>query len=49
MGCHTSLHPKHDEPYLKDLLDKGVVEYIDEILIYPKNQEIHDELVKEVL
>jgi hypothetical protein len=34
---------------LKDLLDKGVVVYIDEILIYPNNEEIHDELVKEVL
>jgi hypothetical protein len=34
---------------LKDLLDKGVVVYINNILIYVKNEEIQDELVKEVL
>jgi hypothetical protein len=34
---------------LEDLLDKGVIVYIDDILIYAKNEEIHDELVKEVL
>jgi hypothetical protein len=34
---------------LKDLLDKRVGVYIHDILIYAKNEEIHDELVKEVL
>jgi hypothetical protein len=34
---------------LKDLLDNGVIVYIDDILIYAKNEEIHDELVKEML
>jgi hypothetical protein len=34
---------------LMDLLGKGVVVHIDEILIYTKNEEIHDELVKIVL
>jgi hypothetical protein len=34
---------------LKDHLDPGVVVYIDNILIYAKNEEIYDELVKEVL
>jgi hypothetical protein len=34
---------------LKDLLDKRVVVYIDDILIYAKNEEIHDKLLKEVL
>jgi hypothetical protein len=33
----------------KDLLVNGVVVYIDDILIYTKNEEIHDKLVKEVL
>jgi hypothetical protein len=34
---------------LKDLLDKGVIVYIDDILIYANNEEIHDEIVKQVL
>jgi hypothetical protein len=34
---------------LKDLEDKGLVIYIDNILIYTKNEEIYDELLKEVL
>jgi hypothetical protein len=34
---------------LKDLLDKGVIVYIDDILIDAKNEEIYDKLVKEVL
>jgi hypothetical protein len=34
---------------LKDLLDTRVVVYIDNILIYIKKEEIHDNLVKEVL
>jgi hypothetical protein len=34
---------------LMDLFDKGVVVYIDDILIYAKNEDIDDELVKEVL
>jgi hypothetical protein len=33
----------------KDYLDKGVIVYIDDILIYGQNKEIHEELVKEVL
>jgi hypothetical protein len=34
---------------LKDLEDKGLVIYIDNILIYTKNEEIYDELLNEVL
>jgi hypothetical protein len=34
---------------LKDLLDEGVVVYIDNVLIYAKKEEKHDLLVKEVL
>jgi hypothetical protein len=34
---------------LKDLLDEGVVVYIDDVLIYAKTEEKHDLLVKEVL
>jgi uncharacterized membrane protein len=34
---------------LQNLLDTGVVVYIDNILIYAKNEEIYNELVKEVL
>jgi hypothetical protein len=34
---------------LKDFLDNGVIEYIDDIRIYTKNEDIHDKLVKEVL
>jgi hypothetical protein len=34
---------------LKDLLDKGVVVYIDDILIYAKNTEQYDKLLEEVL
>jgi hypothetical protein len=33
----------------KYLLDKGVVLFIDDILIYTKNENIYDEFVKEVL
>jgi predicted transcriptional regulator len=34
---------------LNDLLDKGVVIYIDDMLIYAKNTEQDDKLVEEVL
>jgi hypothetical protein len=34
---------------LKDLLDEGVVLYIDNVLMYAKTEEKHDLLVKEVL
>jgi hypothetical protein len=34
---------------LKVFLDKAIVVYINEILMYLKNKEIHDELVREVV
>jgi hypothetical protein len=34
---------------LRDMLDQGVIAYIDDILIYVETEEKHDELVKEVL
>jgi hypothetical protein len=34
---------------LKDLLDEGVVVYIDDVLTYAQTEEIHDLLVKEIL
>jgi hypothetical protein len=34
---------------LHDLLDRGVVVYINDILIYAKNQDEQDSLVEEVL
>jgi methionyl-tRNA synthetase len=33
----------------RDMLDQGVIAYIDDILIYVETEEKHDELVKEVL
>jgi hypothetical protein len=33
----------------RDMLDQGVIAYIDDILIYAETEEEHDELVKEVL
>ena len=32
-----------------DLLDRGVIVYLDDILIYTSDQQEHNELVKEVL
>jgi hypothetical protein len=34
---------------LKDLLDNAVIVYINDFLIYTKNEDIHQELVQEVL
>ena len=34
---------------LREFLDQGVVVYLDDILIYPKSEEEHIELVKKVL
>jgi len=34
---------------LSDLLDAGVIAYMDDILIYAKTEEEHDDLVEEVL
>jgi hypothetical protein len=33
----------------RDMLDQGVIAYIDDVLIYAETEEEHDELVKEVL
>jgi hypothetical protein len=33
----------------RDILDQGVIAYIDDVLIYAETEEKHDELVKEVL
>jgi DNA-directed RNA polymerase subunit L len=33
----------------RDMLDQGVIVYIDDILIYAETEEKHDEFVKEVL
>jgi len=34
---------------LSDLLDTGVIAYMDDILVYTKTEEKHDGLVEEVL
>jgi len=36
-------------PVLSDILDVGVLAYMDDILVYGKTREEHDALVKEVL
>jgi methionyl-tRNA synthetase len=33
----------------RDILDQGVIAYIDDVLIYVETEEKHNELVKEVL
>jgi hypothetical protein len=33
----------------RDMLDQGVIAYIDDVLIYAETEEEHDKLVKEVL
>jgi hypothetical protein len=33
----------------RDMLDQGVIAYIDDVLIYAEREEKHDELVKDVL
>jgi methionyl-tRNA synthetase len=33
----------------RDMLDQGVIAYIDDVLIYAETEEKHDKLVKEVL
>jgi hypothetical protein len=48
LNALSSFHGKINY-VLKNLLDKGLVVSIHEILIYTKNDEIHDESVKEVI